>query len=42
MILEGTITLTGVHRPIISEVYNPILRELKDNNIQFKERKLTL
>ncbi|MGD2072297.1 MAG: saccharopine dehydrogenase C-terminal domain-containing protein, partial [Candidatus Thorarchaeota archaeon] len=38
MILEGTITLTGVHRPIIPELYNPILRELKGNNIQFKER----
>jgi hypothetical protein len=42
MILEGEITLTGVHRPILPELYEPILKELEDNNIQFKEQKITL
>ena len=42
MILEGKITLTGVHRPILPEIYKPILKELEDNNIQFKERRMTL
>jgi saccharopine dehydrogenase (NADP+, L-glutamate forming)/spermidine synthase len=42
MILEGKITLTGVHRPIISEVYEPILKELEENNIKFKEQTIPL
>jgi saccharopine dehydrogenase (NADP+, L-glutamate forming)/spermidine synthase len=37
MILEGEITLTGVHRPIIPEIYNPILKELEELDIKFKE-----
>ena len=42
MILEGEITLNGVHRPIMPEVYEPILKELKENNIQFKEQRMPL
>jgi saccharopine dehydrogenase (NADP+, L-glutamate forming) len=42
MILEGKITLTGVHRPILPEIYEPILNELEDNNIKFKERRTAL
>lgn len=38
MILEGRINLIGVHRPIISEIYNPILEELEGVNIRFDEK----
>ncbi len=38
MILEGIINLTGVHRPIIPEIYNPILNELKSLNISLEEK----
>ena len=37
MILEGVITLTGVHRPIIPEVYEPILEELEQLDIKLDE-----
>jgi saccharopine dehydrogenase (NADP+, L-glutamate forming) len=39
LILEKKITLTGVHIPVISEVYKPILQELKDLGISFKEQR---
>jgi saccharopine dehydrogenase (NADP+, L-glutamate forming) len=42
MILEGEINLTGVHRPIHPEIYKPILKELEDYNIKFKEKKIVL
>jgi saccharopine dehydrogenase (NADP+, L-glutamate forming)/spermidine synthase len=38
MILEGEITLTGVHRPTMPELYNPILRELEQLGISLEER----
>jgi len=38
MILNKTITITGVHIPIQPEIYNPILDELETMNIIFKER----
>ncbi len=42
MILEGKITLTGVHRPILPEIYEPILKELEEDNIRFKEQTTAL
>ena len=36
-ILNGTITTPGVQLPITKEVYEPILKELADNGIVFKE-----
>jgi ABC-type cobalt transport system substrate-binding protein len=42
MILEGKITLTGVHRPIMSEVYEPILSELESLGIKLEDRIVTL
>ena len=39
LILEGKINLTGVHIPVIPEIYVPILAELKDVGIEFKEKK---
>ena len=37
MILKGTIDLTGVHIPVVPEIYHPILDELESMNICFKE-----
>lgn len=37
MILEEKIKLTGVHRPIIPEIYEPILKELSELDISLKE-----
>ena len=37
MILTGKINLTGVHIPVIPEIYNPILDELEEIDIKFKE-----
>jgi len=39
MILNNTIKLTGVHIPIIPEIYNPILNELETMDISFTETK---
>ena len=36
-ILNGEITTPGVLRPIAKEIYEPILKELKDHDITFKE-----
>lgn len=37
MILKGDIKLTGVHIPILPEIYEPVLRELGKEGIVFKE-----
>ena len=37
MILEEKIRLTGVHRPIIPEIYKPILKELAQLDISLEE-----
>jgi len=37
MILEGKITVKGVLRPIIPEIYEPVLSELKKRGIYCKE-----
>jgi saccharopine dehydrogenase (NADP+, L-glutamate forming)/spermidine synthase len=42
MILDGEITLTGVHRPIIPEIYEPILKELESLDIKMDEKTLEL
>jgi saccharopine dehydrogenase (NADP+, L-glutamate forming)/spermidine synthase len=38
MILNGQIDQTGVHIPVISDIYNPILDELEKINIVFNEK----
>jgi len=38
LILNGTIKLTGVHIPVIKEIYEPVLNELKEYGITFKEK----
>jgi saccharopine dehydrogenase-like NADP-dependent oxidoreductase len=42
MILQHDITLTGVHIPVIPEIYNPILDELEDLGIKFEEKSAPL
>jgi len=37
MILEGKINLSGVYRPVVPEVYNPVLNELGKLDIKMKE-----
>ena len=37
MILEGSIDLIGVHRPVMPEVYEPILKELETLDIKLEE-----
>jgi saccharopine dehydrogenase (NADP+, L-glutamate forming) len=39
LILEGKIEMTGVHIPVIPEIYIPILRELKEMDIVFTEKR---
>lgn len=38
MILEGKINITGVHIPVMPEVYEPVLEELESMNLKFIER----
>ena len=38
LILNGTIRLTGLHIPIVPEIYEPILDELRKEGIVFNER----
>lgn len=38
MILQGQVELTGVHRPVMPELYDPILAELKELGIGFTEK----
>lgn len=42
LILDRKINLTGVHRPIIPEIYEPILEELASLNIALKENIIDL
>lgn len=37
LILEGRIKLTGLHIPILPEVYKPLLKELQEYGIRFQE-----
>ncbi len=38
LVMEGKITSTGVNIPVMREVYEPVLEELKDFGVIFKER----
>jgi saccharopine dehydrogenase (NADP+, L-glutamate forming) len=37
MILEKKIKLTGVYRPVVPQIYNPVIEELKELEIEMKE-----
>ena len=38
MILDKKINLTGVHLPVMKQIYEPVLNKLKEYNIVFVER----
>jgi saccharopine dehydrogenase (NADP+, L-glutamate forming) len=38
MILDKRITLTGVHVPVIPEIYDPLLNELEELGVKFTEK----
>jgi saccharopine dehydrogenase-like NADP-dependent oxidoreductase len=42
LILEKKINLTGVHLPIMKEVYNPVLKELESHGIRFVEEEISM
>lgn len=42
LLLTDQINLTGIHIPILPEIYNPILDELEQNGIRFKEEEFYL
>jgi saccharopine dehydrogenase (NADP+, L-glutamate forming) len=37
LILQGKITLAGLHIPIVPEIYTPVLAALKEERITFEE-----
>jgi saccharopine dehydrogenase-like NADP-dependent oxidoreductase len=37
LLLQGKINLTGVHRPLSKQVYDPVMEELAEYGIEFKE-----
>jgi len=41
LILQDKIKITGLHIPIVSEIYMPVLAELADNGIVFNEINLS-
>jgi saccharopine dehydrogenase-like NADP-dependent oxidoreductase len=38
LILDGKLTLTGVHIPVMKEIYEPVLKELGKMGIRFQEK----
>ncbi len=42
LIMEKKITLTGVHLPIMKEVYNPVLKKLEKYGIKFVEEEINM
>lgn len=37
LLLQDKITLTGLHIPVMPEIYNPVLKELEEHDIRFEE-----
>ncbi len=42
LILNGIIQLTGLHIPIVKEIYEPVLLELQQNGITFSENEILI
>ncbi len=38
LILQDQIKLTGLHIPVLPEIYEPVLQELEKHNITFNEK----
>jgi saccharopine dehydrogenase-like NADP-dependent oxidoreductase len=39
LLMQGKITLSGVHIPVMKEIYEPVLKELSSMGIRFSEKK---
>jgi saccharopine dehydrogenase (NADP+, L-glutamate forming) len=37
LILEGKLSLSGLHIPVLPQIYEPVLRELESLGIRFHE-----
>jgi len=42
LILQGKITIAGVHAPVLPDIYNPVLNELETMNIICNEKEYTV
>jgi saccharopine dehydrogenase-like NADP-dependent oxidoreductase len=42
LILQGKVNLTGVHTPVVPEIYEPVLEELEQLGIHLAEKWETL
>lgn len=42
LVMTGKISSTGVNIPVMKEVYEPVLEELKENGVEFKEYEVTV
>jgi len=42
LILEGKIDLSGVHMPMLAEIYAPVLTELEEYAFAFRHQSLEL
>ena len=40
LIIEKEITITGLHIPIVKEIYTPVLNALKLEGIEFDEKEI--
>lgn len=38
LVLQGKLSITGVHLPVIPEIYEPVLKELEELGVVFKEK----
>lgn len=38
LLLEGKLKLTGLHIPVLPEIYNPVLEKLEEEGIKFQEK----
>ena len=41
LILNGTLSCKGLHIPVLKEIYDPVLKELKEQGIEFTEETIT-
>ena len=42
LILQNKISLTGLHIPVVREIYEPVLKELAQNGIKFEETEIPI
>ncbi len=38
LIMEGSLTVTGLHIPVVPSIYNPVMKELEKYGIVFEEK----